>query len=136
VVAKIHFYMWINVGIGIAFFMPLPFTIYRSPVAMRFLSMAPLFGNTTPEPAYRGDFVEEISDDGSTILTKIAKRERPHLIFDDDGTIVALATGICYGDNWALCNSNPWPGHYDKTFTHVQLVARNQDSDNLSVHES
>jgi hypothetical protein len=45
--------------------------------------------------------LEEISEDGSTIRTTIAKRERPHLLFDDDdGTIiVALATGICYGDN-------------------------------------
>ena len=78
--------------------------------------------HTTPEPTYRGDYIEEIFEHGIQ-RTKIAKRERPHLVFDEDGNILALITGICYGENWALCNNNPWPGYFDRTFTHVQLVA-------------
>ena len=64
---------------------------------------------------------------------EIAKRERPHLLFDRGSReIVALSTGVCEAtvdtddveSRWAYCNNNPWPGHYDKTYTHVQLVRR------------
>jgi hypothetical protein len=111
--------------------------------------------HTTPNAAYRGDYIVELitktttHQNGTTPTTAdrhqeerkliLGKRERPHLVFDEQRNILALVTGVCVSpanddddtnniqnDNeqqrWALCNNNPWPGYYDKTFTHVQRV--------------
>lgn len=83
--------------------------------------------HTTPEP-----FMNEILHDGAVRRTPIAKRERPHLVFDKEGNVIALTTGMCHGEHWNLCNDNPWPGHCDGTFTHVQLVARSSNDKTLT----
>ena len=90
----------------------------------------------SPEPAYRGDAVDELPDAGGAAAPRyLAKRERPHLLFGADGAPVALSTGVCevaagfdpatdpWGEaRWAACNDNPWPGYFDRTFTHVQPI--------------
>ena len=90
----------------------------------------------SPEPAYRGDAVDELTAAGGAAPRYLAKRERPHLLFGADGAPVALSTGVCevaagfdpatdpWGEaRWAACNDNPWPGYFDRTFTHVQPIA-------------
>jgi hypothetical protein len=101
---------------------------------------------TTPNAVYRGDYIVEIHNttnhnNGTEQQPQqqrkliLGKRERPHLVFGDDEeqrprNILALVTGVCVSPDdtlanerrWALCNNNPWPGYYDKTFTHVQRV--------------
>ena len=77
--------------------------------------------------AYSGAFVEYVGESDSY---PISKRERPHLIYSEiDGEPVALTNGVAIrqpGVNnsgaWILPNNNPFPGHYDRTWTHLQYI--------------
>eukprot|EP01060_Flectonema_neradi_P040512 TRINITY_DN924_c2_g1_i3.p1 TRINITY_DN924_c2_g1~~TRINITY_DN924_c2_g1_i3.p1 ORF type:complete len:408 (+),score=72.04 TRINITY_DN924_c2_g1_i3:65-1288(+) len=78
-------------------------------------------------PAYSGAFVEY---EGMSKPYPISKRERPHLIFSEvDGEPIALTSGVTIrkpgvdtAHAWAYPNNNPYPGHYDRSWTHLQYI--------------
>ena len=76
-------------------------------------------------PAYSGDYVTYTE----TGRHEVAKRERPRFLFDDAGAPIALLNGVVsrkpganetYGN--FLAATNPFPGHYDRSHTHLQFV--------------
>ena len=77
-------------------------------------------------PAYRGDYVT-YTETGRYLT---AKRERPRLLFsEEDGEPVALLNGVAsraagYNETYGffLANHNPYPGHFDRTHTHLQYI--------------
>eukprot|EP01007_Sphenomonas_quadrangularis_P002684 NODE_443_length_1479_cov_149.490210_g327_i0.p1 GENE.NODE_443_length_1479_cov_149.490210_g327_i0~~NODE_443_length_1479_cov_149.490210_g327_i0.p1 ORF type:complete len:402 (+),score=90.41 NODE_443_length_1479_cov_149.490210_g327_i0:45-1250(+) len=69
------------------------------------------------EPAYSTTVTYT---NGTTLL--YGKRERPHLLFDDDQNPIALTNGICTTPDYHLCNANPAPGYFDTSFTLIQPV--------------
>ena len=80
--------------------------------------------------AYTGTYVDYLESDGSIRKYPIAKRERPHLIFEN-GEPIALTNGVVLrtpGANdssaWHWASYNPFPGFHDRSWTHLQLINR------------
>ena len=63
----------------------------------------------------RGGVVEE---------TVMGTRERPHMVFTDDGTPLALvtATRFCNGTQARLCAADVAPGYSDRSFSSVAML--------------
>ena len=79
---------------------------------------------TSEQAAYSGDYVTY----EGTGKYLISKRERPHLIFEA-GEPIGLTNGVTIrapgvddDHAWFLPNNNPFPGHYDRSWTHLQYV--------------
>lgn len=82
-------------------------------------------GLCTPDtPAPYNTTLWHTSADGSVATTVMGTRERPHMLFNDDGSPLALvtATRYCNGSSTALCASDVPPGYSDRSFTSVALL--------------
>lgn len=76
------------------------------------------------EEPYNRDLVWQLAN-GSIATTHVQKRERPQVIVNRDGQIVALSSGVRPG-KWATPVSSGFTG--DWTFTHVQEFDRTSGS--------
>ena len=55
--------------------------------------------------------------------TVMGTRERPHMMFNEDGSPLALVTAVRYcNGSVALCASDVPPGYSDRSFTSVALL--------------
>jgi hypothetical protein len=86
-------------------------------------------------PAYNSTIIEQ-DDSGINRVNRYGTRERPHVLFDDNGLPVALTTSVQHcqlpsvpdecvpGDSHSCNNSNllchnGWPGYMDRAWTAV-----------------
>merc|ERR1712151_102028 len=68
---------------------------------------------------------------GSSMTASVQKRERPQVITDRTGTLVALSNGVRPGNGHFTPVSNGFPS--DWTYTHVQFFARPEATDHVVV---
>ena len=86
-------------------------------------------GLCTPDtPAPYNTTLWHTAADGSVTSTVMGTRERPHMMFNEDGSPLALVTAVryCNGSSVALCASDVPPGYSDRSFTSVALLRQQQ----------
>ena len=100
-------------------------------------------GLCTPDtPAPYNTTLWHTSADGSVMETVMGTRERPHMLFNEDGSPLALvtATRYCNGSGTALCASDVPPGYSDRSFTSVALLRQSShktdDDRGGAVHDA
>lgn len=66
-----------------------------------------------------------------TTATVMGTRERPHMLFNNDGSPLALvtATRYCNGSAATLCASDVPPGYSDRSFSSVAYLRQKTDDD-------
>ena len=75
---------------------------------------------TPATPAPYNTTLWHTAGDGSVTATTMGTRERPHMLFNHDGSLLALVTATRYCNGTAaLCASNVPPGYSDRSFTSV-----------------
>jgi hypothetical protein len=80
-------------------------------------------GPTSPVP-YNATLFHTDANGGVT-QTVMGTRERPHMLFNDDGSPLALVTSTryCNGTGFSrLCGADVPPGYSDRSFTSVALL--------------
>ena len=86
-------------------------------------------GLCTPDtPAPYNTTLWHTAADGTVAATVMGTRERPHMMFNEDGSPLALVTAVryCNGSSVALCASDVPPGYSDRSFTSVALLRQQQ----------